>query len=93
MSGLVIFLAVMRRSDTVGVRGEIVQLGGSLIPVVSAHPAMVASIASVAHESLLHEIKLNNTTRISLPQVPILISEFRWHESCMGRNHRAEMSR
>jgi len=34
--GLVIFLAVMRRSDTVGVRGKIVELGGSEVPVVSA---------------------------------------------------------
>jgi hypothetical protein len=70
VSGLVIFMAVMRRSDTVGVRGEIVKLGGSLVPVVSAQPAMVASISSVAHESLLYEIKLNNTMPISLPQVP-----------------------
>jgi hypothetical protein len=29
-------LNLMRRSDTVGVRGEIVKLGGSLVPVVSA---------------------------------------------------------
>jgi hypothetical protein len=36
VSGLVIFLAVMRRSDTVGVRGKIVELCGSEVPVVSA---------------------------------------------------------
>jgi hypothetical protein len=36
VSGLVIFLPVMRRGDTVGVRGKIVELGGSLVPVVSA---------------------------------------------------------
>ena len=54
VSGLVIFLAVMRRSDTVSVRGKIVELGGSEVPVVSALPAMVASVASVAHESLLY---------------------------------------
>ena len=53
MSGLVIFLAVMRRSDTVGVRGKIVEFGSSLVPVVSASPALVA------HESLLYEVKLN----------------------------------
>jgi hypothetical protein len=50
-SSLVIFLTVMCRSDTVGVRGKIVELGGSLVPVVSALPA------SIAHESLLHKIK------------------------------------
>jgi hypothetical protein len=48
VSGLVIFMAVMRRSDTVGVRGKIVELGGPLVPVVSASPA------SVAHELLLY---------------------------------------
>src|SRR4029077_2670143 len=60
-------LNLMRHSDTVSVRGEIVKLDGSLVPVVSAYPAMVPS---VGHESLLYEIKLNNTTPISLPQVP-----------------------
>jgi len=43
----VIFLAVMRRCDTVGVRGKIVELSGSFVPVVSASPAVVA------HNSLL----------------------------------------
>jgi predicted fused transcriptional regulator/phosphomethylpyrimidine kinase len=65
VSGLVIFLAVMRRSDTVGVRGKIVELGGSEVPVVSAEPGVVSSIASVAHEPLLYEIKLDCTTLIS----------------------------
>jgi hypothetical protein len=54
VSGLVIFLAVMRRSDTVGVRGKIVELSGSLVPVVSASPA------SVVHVSLLCEINWCN---------------------------------
>jgi hypothetical protein len=39
VSGLVIFLTVMRRSDTVDMRSKIVELGGSLVPVVSASPA------------------------------------------------------
>jgi hypothetical protein len=47
-SNLVIFLAVMCRSDAVGVRCKIVELGGPLVPVVSASPA------SVAHELLLY---------------------------------------
>jgi hypothetical protein len=47
-----------------------VELGGSLVPVISAYPAMVASVASVAHESLLYEIKLNSTMPISLPPCP-----------------------
>jgi hypothetical protein len=58
--GLVIFLAVMRSSDTVGVRGKVVELGSSLVPIVSASPA------SVAHQSLLYEIKLNCTMLLSL---------------------------
>jgi hypothetical protein len=36
VSGLVIFLAVARCGDTVGVRGKVMELGGSLVPVVSA---------------------------------------------------------
>jgi hypothetical protein len=56
VSRTVIFLAVMRGSNAVGVRGEVVVLGGSLVPVVSALPAMISSIASVAHERLLNEI-------------------------------------
>lgn len=36
MPGLVIFLAVMRRGDSVGVRRKIVELGSSLVPIVSA---------------------------------------------------------
>jgi hypothetical protein len=62
VSGLVIFLAVTRRSDAVGVRGEIVELCRSIVPVVPAQPAMIASVASVAHKSLLHELHLNSNT-------------------------------
>ncbi|MGH9681076.1 MAG: hypothetical protein ACRD4Y_14105 [Candidatus Acidiferrales bacterium] len=50
MTGLVIFLILMRRSDTVGVRGKIVELGGSLVPVVSASPASFEDAYSFAHE-------------------------------------------
>ena len=53
MSGLVILFAVMRCSDTVGMRRKIVELGGSLMPVVSAYPAMIASVATIAHKLLL----------------------------------------
>ena len=70
VSGLVIFLSVTRCGDAVGVRGKIMELGGSLVPVVSAKPAMVAPVASVAHESLLFEIKLNSTMPISLSPYP-----------------------
>ena len=65
VSGLVIFLAVMCRRYTMGVRRKIVKLGGSLVPVASALPAMIASIASIAHELLLFGIRLNCTTLIS----------------------------
>jgi hypothetical protein len=51
----VIFLAVMRCSDAVGVRGTIVELGGSLVPVVPPAPV---SAPSVEHGSLLYEIEL-----------------------------------
>jgi len=61
VAGLVIFLAVMGCSDTVGVRGKIVELCRSIVPVVPAQPAMIASVASVAHKSLLYEIQLNST--------------------------------
>ena len=47
----------MGRSDTVGVRGKIVELSGSLVPIASALPALVA------HESLLCGMKLDCTTR------------------------------
>ena len=49
----VIFLAVMHCGGTVGMCGKIVEFGGSLVPIVSALPAMIAPVASVAHESLL----------------------------------------
>ena len=65
-----ILLAVTHCGDAVGVRGKIVELGGSLVPIVSAWPAVIASIAAVAHGSLLYEIKLNGTMPISLRQVP-----------------------
>jgi hypothetical protein len=45
--GLVILLIVMRRSDTVGMRGKIVELGGSLVPIVPASPASVGCFAHV----------------------------------------------
>jgi hypothetical protein len=51
----------MRRSDTVGVRGKIMELGGSLVPVASAYPGVVTPVTSVAHASLLYGIKLNLT--------------------------------
>ncbi len=47
MPSLEILLAVMRRGDTMRVRGKIVKLSGSLVPVTSALPP------SVAHVSLL----------------------------------------
>jgi hypothetical protein len=53
VSGLVISLTVMHRCDAVSVRGKVMELGGSLVPVVSAFPAMASSITSIAHESLL----------------------------------------
>jgi hypothetical protein len=56
VSSLVISLAVMGRSDAVGVRGKIVELGGSLVPIASALPALVA------HVTLLYEMKLDYTT-------------------------------
>jgi hypothetical protein len=34
--GLVVFLFVVRCSDTVSVRGKIMELGGSLVPIVAA---------------------------------------------------------
>jgi hypothetical protein len=51
--GPVILLAVAHCSDTVGMRSKIVELGSSLVPIVSALPAIAASVASVAHRSLL----------------------------------------
>jgi hypothetical protein len=39
-----ILLIVMRCSDTVGVRGKIMELGGSLVPVIPAAPAPIASV-------------------------------------------------
>jgi hypothetical protein len=47
---------MMCRSGLVGVRGEIVELGGSLVPIISALPT------SVAHVSLLCEIGLDCIT-------------------------------
>lgn len=55
--GPMIFLAVVRCGDAVSMRSKIVELGGSLVPVVSALPVVIASVTSVAHESLLHGIK------------------------------------
>jgi hypothetical protein len=66
--GLVILVSVTRRSDAVSVRSKIVELGSSLVPIVSAFPAMVATIASVAHKQLLQEIKLHSITRIPQPR-------------------------
>ena len=47
MSGLVVFLIEMRRGDTVGVRGKIVEFGGSLVPIVPPSPASVGCFAHV----------------------------------------------
>ena len=57
---------VMRRSDAMGVRGEIVVLSGSFLPVVSAYSAMVATVASVADGLLLCKIARNCTTLAAL---------------------------
>jgi hypothetical protein len=46
----------MGGSDAVGVRGKIVELCGSLVPIASALPALVA------HVSLLYQMKLDCTT-------------------------------
>ena len=54
-----VFLAVMGRGDAMSVRGKVIEFCGSLVPVVAAYPASRASIASVAHKSLLLKIKLN----------------------------------
>jgi hypothetical protein len=62
--GLVIFFAVMRCRDTVGVRCKIVELGGSLVPVVLSSPA------SVAHESLLCETLVSERITSSHVVVP-----------------------
>ena len=72
VSGLVVFFVVMCRSDKMGVRRKIVELGSSLVPVVSANLAMVASVAAVAHELLFYGIKLNSTMPISRPPLPII---------------------
>jgi hypothetical protein len=48
----------MRGGDAVSVRGKIVKFSGSLVPVVFSSPAMVASVASVAHKSLLCSTRL-----------------------------------
>jgi hypothetical protein len=45
-----ILVAVTRRGDTMGVCSQIVELGSSLVPIVSALPAMVATIASITHK-------------------------------------------
>jgi hypothetical protein len=65
--GLMFVLIVMRRSDAVSVRGEIMIFGGSLMPVVSAFSAVVSTIASVAHKSLLCRLQTNYTTPAFLP--------------------------
>jgi hypothetical protein len=62
VSSLVISLAVMRSGDAVSVRGEVMELGGPLVPVISAFPAMTPSITPIAHESFLQKIRLNCTT-------------------------------
>jgi len=53
MRGQMFFLIVMSRSHAVGVRRQIVELSSSLVPIVSAYPATVAAIASIAHGLLL----------------------------------------
>jgi hypothetical protein len=90
--GLVIFLAMMRRGDAVRVRGEIMKLGGSAVPVVSAQPSVIASIASVTHELLLYEIKQNNTMPISpSPYSRFHSANFPGAKLVCGRNAGAEM--
>lgn len=53
VAGFVVSLAMMRGSDAVRVRGQVMELGGSLVPVVAAYPAMTAAVASIAHKLLL----------------------------------------
>jgi hypothetical protein len=90
--GLVIFLAVMSRGDAVRVRGKIMKLGGSAMPVVSAHSSVIASIASVTHEMLLYEIKQNNTMPISPSLYPRFhCADLPGAKLAWGRNARAEM--
>jgi Ca2+-binding RTX toxin-like protein len=43
-------IKVVQGGDTVSVRSKIVELGSSLVPIVSTLPAMVATIASVTHK-------------------------------------------
>ena len=46
VSGLVIFLTVMRGGNTVSVRGQLVHLGGSLMPI-TLHDGLLSFQASV----------------------------------------------
>lgn len=89
---LVIFLAVMCRGDAVRMRGEIMKLCGSAVPVVSAQPSVIASIASVTHKLLLYEIKQNNIMPISPSLHPrFQCADFPGAKIAWGRNARAEM--
>ena len=91
MPRLVIFLAVMCRGDAVRMRGEIMKLCGSAVPVVSAQPSVIASVASVTHELLLYKIKQNNTMPISPSLYPRFRStNFPCAKLVCGRNARAE---
>jgi len=66
VSGLVIFLAVMRRGGAVRVRGLLVKLSGSLMRIVcheilrSAH-LTVALCGEHVHDGRAHEKKLNRS--------------------------------
>jgi len=64
-----------------------VELGGSLVPIVSAWPAMVAS---VGHKSLLYEIKLNGTMRFLCTRV--LHSDERTYQACGVKLSHAEIA-
>jgi hypothetical protein len=63
VSSLVVSLFVMLRGDAMGVRGKIVELGGSLVPVV---PALPPSGVCFAHELLLYKLMVNSSTAIFL---------------------------
>lgn len=69
VAGPVILFIEVRRGDKVGMFGKIVELGGPLVPVVSASPA---SGGCFAHVSLLYETMLNCIT-------PILLAPYRLH--------------
>jgi hypothetical protein len=73
VSGLVIFLFVMLGGDAVGVRGKIVKLGGSLVPVVSAAPS---SGGCFSHASLLYRIIVNCNMAIASVLFPCRGAQF-----------------